>query len=970
MQVAKTMAPQTSKGTLKVNYIKKYPADQIVRPLFRRTLISIAVAGLSLTAVNPVYAADDKEVNELRQEVERLKQALSRSEKALAEEKSAKTSTEKTDNEQTTIPQQAQTTPPEDANELDSLVVTARKKSPLENIKDKPSSVSIVSGEELDRFQATNVTEVLRRIGNVNFNYGNPRTGSLTLRGITTGSSDQIDPTVGVMIDGVSIAYTPLSNGYIYTDIDTVDVTRGPQGTTGGKISNIGRITFKTKEPTFTPVAKVAQTFGEWKTSKTQGVVGGPIIDDLLAWRGSFVREQQEGPFKNEFPDSEDRASYQNTDRTFGRIQFLLTPSENFRAKLSYELQPKGSEFVNGNTVRHPEPTTFSNGVARPANLVDSNYKKYISRAWFNSNPTFWNPSTSFYGDMTNSDNNGAIITSSEGLTGNLYWNVLGHELRSTTGWRTHWFSASNDEGTPYDITKSGGYITEYKQLSQEFHFNSLKDENSLVDYQGGLTYLKSDNQSLGGRTRYGSDAGAFQANDVQYNWLTTGITRSGPNGLNGPANIGANNGQDAGAAQAMLRDTLNNAYKSQDTRIQNKSVGINAQADWHLSKPLTLTTGYAIAQEERQTTQGLLLLDQGVGQDFTTAFINGNTPAAGSAAMAAADRLAAKYFGAAATYNTLNPNQQILLQNAAAIRNGALQPNQNYPYKKAKPWDGTVQAAVVTLTDKLTDEVSVYGSVQYGEKAGIAQVNAGGATALIAKERTTGFELGAKTSLLDNKLLFNANVYVNDIRDFQTTVATVDPVQTAVNAAAGTCTGADCQAYTSQVGNVPKVRAKGIEIDTSYVGLEHFNFRLAAAYNDVRYAEDNYIAFPSERDTTNIAANRRFYNAKGDTLTQAPKFTANLFVGYTLPVFGNHVFHADANYKYTTSFYTSTSEYDRVDAYGLLDLGIGIGRRDGLFDANILVKNAFDKEYNPYGFASYTPSLPRWIGVVFSSKL
>lgn len=952
MRVAKAIAPQTRKGTLKVNHVKKSQADHIARPFFRRTLISIAVAGLSLIAVNPAYAADDQEVNELRQEVERLKQALSRSEKARAEEKSAKTGTEKSDTDLTTIqqPQQAQTTPTEDTNQLDSLVVTARKKNALEKVKDKPASISIVSGEELDRFQATNITEVLRRVGNVNFNYGNPRTGSLTLRGITTGSNDQIDPTVGVVIDGVSIAYTPLANGYIYTDIDTVDVTRGPQGTAGGKASNIGRVTFKTKEPTFYPVASVSQTFGEWKTSKTQAVVGGPIIDDLLAWRGSFVRDQQEGPFKEQFPDSEGRNSYQNTDRTFGRIQFLLTPSENFNAKLSYELQPKGSEFVNGNTVRHPEPTTYSDGVARPANLVDANYKKYVNRSWFNQSPTTWNPSSDFYRYMTNTDNNGSIITSSEGLTANLYLNALGHEFKSITGWRNHWFSASNDEGTPYDITKSGGYITDFKQLSQELRFNSIKDENSLVDYQGGLLYLKTDNHSLGSRTRYGNDAGAFQANDTLYNSLNA-----------------------SAAGQALLRDSLNLAYRSQNTIVENKSIGINAQADWHLSKPLTLTTGYAISIEDRSTTQGLFLLDPGVGGDLTTAFGNSATTAgigASAESQAAADRLAARYFGTGATYAGLTAPQQTLLRDAARVRNGTLQPGSLYPYAKAKPWEGAVQSGVITLTDKINDQVSAYGSVQYGEKAGIAQVSAGGVASLIDKERTTGLEFGVRTSLLDNQLLFNANVYLNDIKNFQTTVANVDPVATAINVAGGNCSGADCQAYVSQVGNVPKVRAKGLEIDATYLGLEHFNFRLAAAYNDARYADDVYFAFPSEQNPGTLPANQRFYNAKGDTLIQSPKFTSNLYAGYNLPVFGNYVFHADANYKYFSRYFTSTSSYDKVDGYGLLDLGVGIGRRDGLFDANVLVKNAFDKEYNPYGFASYTPSLPRWIGIVFTSKL
>ena len=105
-------------------------------------------------------------------------------------------------------------------------------------------------------------------------------------------------------------------------------------------------------------------------------------------------------------------------------------------------------------------------------------------------------------------------------------------------------------------------------------------------------------------------------------------------------------------------------------------------------------------------------------------------------------------------------------------------------------------------------------------------------------------------------------------------------------------------------------------------------------------------------------------------TFLSARLDSINLGVDYSLPVFGNKVFHTTANYKYTSSFSISPSSYDVFNGYGLLDLGVGIGRKDGLFDVNFVAKNAFSASYNNPGFSSYTPSLPRWIGVVFSGKL
>jgi len=926
---------------------KKTKNSQSNPPPFRLSPIAAGILSLALITTGTAYAADDQKVSALEQEVARLKAELEKSQRELAAQKGSQSSVQTESAAQGAEPQVAtgnEVVSEESAN-LDSVVVKGRKKTVLEKVKDVPASVSIVGGEELENLQATNITEVLRRVGNVNFNYGNSRTGSLTLRGITTGSSDQIDPSIGTLLDGVSIAYTPLVNGYIFTDIDTVDVTRGPQGTTGGKASNIGRITFKTRAPTFIPEAQVSQTFGDWNTLKTSGAVGGPVVDGLLAWRGSFVREQADGPFKNKFPDLEGRTSYQNVDRTFGRVQFLLTPTDTFNAKLSLELQPRGDEFVNGNTVRHPEPTRFSDGVLRPAAAVDVAYKKYANRDWFNRSPTTWNPSTDYYRYMTNTDNNGAIRTGSKGATINLDWTVAGHLLESITGYRGHWFSAANDEGTPYDITKSGGYITDYSQLSQEFRISSEK--GGFVDYTAGVYLLKTDNDS-NSRTRYGNDAGAFQASDAQYNLLNA-----------------------TGTGQSLLRDSLNLAYKNTRTYVENTSTAIYGQADWHLSEPLTLTTGYRISREDRQTAQGIYLADKGVGADFNEAFGNSATTAGPTAAgTAAADRLAAKYFGAGSTYASIGvPNQNLLL-NAARIRNSTLQPASFYLTKNAdKAWKGDISSANVSLANKFNENFTVYGTLQYGEKAGISQIDTAGKSSLIDKERTTGYELGFRSWLLNKTLILNADVFLNDIKDFQTTVALEDPVATAAFRLANPAiSAADSVQYQSVVGNLPGVRVKGIELDAAYTGFSNLSLRIAASYNDARYSDDAFLAKPSEINST--APFQRYYNAKGDTLNNAPKISYNLSADYRLPVFGNKVFHAGGNYNYRSSYQVSPSSYDEIDAYGLLDLAVGLGRKDGLFDANFIVKNAFNQSYHVDGFASYTPSLPRWVGVVFSTRL
>jgi outer membrane receptor protein involved in Fe transport len=527
---------------------------------------------------------------------------------------------------------------------------------------------------------------------------------------------------------------------------------------------------------------------------------------------------------------------------------------------------------------------------------------------------------------------------------------VAGHEFQSITGNRAHWFSAANDEGTPFDITKSGGYITNYSQFSQEFRV--LSEKGKIVDYLGGLYYLTTKNDSLT-RTRYGSDAGAYQANDTLYNSLA----------VTGGA-----------AGQALLRDSLDLAYKGTQTFINNKSLGAYAKADWHLTEPLTLTTGYRFSQDNRQTSQSVLITDPGVGADLTTAFGTSSTTTGlvgGAASTAAADALARRYFGATATWASIGATNQNLLRNAARVRNGTLSPGSTYAVTKAPDWNGNVQTLDLALTHKFSDDLSLIGSVQYGEKPGMAQIGSDGKSVDVKKERNSGYELGLRASTPNKALLVNANVFLNDIRDFQTTINAPDAVQTAINQATTSCVGADCQAFTSRVGNLPGVRVRGLEVDAAYTGVEYFTFRIAAAYNDAFYSRDTYLALPNEQNPGTLPASARYYNAKGDTLNNAPKITAKLGIDYSRPAFSDKLFHASANYAYSDGYTTSTaSSYENMPAYGLLDLGIGIGRRDGVFDINLIAKNVLNEDAHPIGWDGYTPRLPRWIGVIFSTKL
>jgi outer membrane receptor protein involved in Fe transport len=165
--------------------------------------------------------------------------------------------------------------------QLDSVVVRSRNR--IEKLQDVPLSISVVSGTELSRLNATGIDEVLKRAGNVSWNQGNQRTSSLSIRGIgKVGQTEAQDPSVGVMVDGVFYAYNALTSSFDFTDVDNVEVTRGPQGTLLGKNASVGIIAINTKRPSFTPSADYSLAFSQRDGFKGSLAAGGPVIDDLL----------------------------------------------------------------------------------------------------------------------------------------------------------------------------------------------------------------------------------------------------------------------------------------------------------------------------------------------------------------------------------------------------------------------------------------------------------------------------------------------------------------------------------------------------------------------------------------------------------------------------------------------------------------------------------------------------------------
>ncbi len=832
--------------------------------------------------------------------------------------------------------------------------VTVRSRKPLAAVKDIPQSVSVVSGDDLKREDATSLEAITKRLANVKWNYGNSSTSSYSIRGIgKIANNNAADPSVALDVDGVPYAFNQL--GYFeFHDVDTAAVSRGPQGFAFGRSATIGAIQVKLKRPSFAPSADVSLGYNQYEgqsLSKANGNVTasatatGPLVDGLLAYRTSLRVNKGNGWLPNKYnPDNQTISS----DRVSGRLQFLLTPSPDFEARVAIEVNPRMSETSNigsTNFFFNETPATYANG-ASTASLLTT--ERRLARPWFTRNTSYTVAGDFFSQVAINSDSQQGVVTGSNGAWAELKWALSDSTtLTSITALKDYYFNAfRDDEGTVFDVQTAAGQNIRYAQTSQEFRLDSRLGDS--VALQAGALFLKTRN-NWGSNAIFGSDGGAWFASNAQYGRL------------------------DADAAgRLLLVDSIADLWTQGPIRSDNQTQAVFGSADWTLAPAWILNTGLRVAREQRQLKQSQLVKEQGFGADLNPAANGGFASDANGVLgtntaeqLAQANRVAARYFGAA-SYAALTAAQRRQVGDAKAIRAGRI--GTLYSSFVAPEVSATQTTWSLGPRWRLNDDITVYATAAHGEKAGLPRIRVTGGVPVaevVRPEKNDALELGFKSTLFEGTLLFNSALFVNRLKDYQQTVFFLDEIAT--NDTANNPTGNPI--YVSGPGNVPEVKAQGLEIDAVYSGIRGLELRASGAYNDTRYVSFPTAPLPVERGNESPA----FYDASGERLPGASRFTLNLGATWRQPVSADKTLVASWN----TSFASGTrsdnnlSSYSRIPKSSTTDVTLGLQGPAARWDVNLWVKNLFDDDTRRnQTWNAWAPGFPRQIGVNVSTKL
>jgi iron complex outermembrane receptor protein len=354
-----------------------------------------------------------------------------------------------------------------------------------------------------------------------------------------------------------------------------------------------------------------------------------------------------------------------------------------------------------------------------------------------------------------------------------------------------------------------------------------------------------------------------------------------------------------------LLQDSLRGLFVYTCTDPSTESEAGFGQANWHLTDKATLTLGARATHESKDN-------------DYHK-YLAANSQLLTNIAAGAYTGATAAQLTAAQAIRTAQSNQ-LGIVNGEAI-------------------NATSYAWLINPSFKITDDVLLYASASHGEKSGAVLFNTTALTTQnVAPEKALDFELGVKAVLLNHRFTVNVNLYDTEVTDYQQNITVPDATQTS--------------GFRTYLGNAPKVRLSGLELDTSYTLNEYFSLTWTGAYNRAIYADFEDAPCPadisSQVNSAGVVVGPFQCNLTGHQLPYAPKFTTNIGPEFNAPISHGYQLHANVNavFRSRANYAAGLSNYGWQGAYTILDAGIGITSANEKWSYDFVGSNLLDKQY------------------------
>lgn len=384
------------------------------------------------------------------------------------------------------------------------IVVTAQKRE--QKIQDVPSSVAVVTSQELSRSNIVTLQDIASKVPGLNIVQGGagPVGVRLILRGQNTGGQGAV---VATVIDDIAVSSTSSNagSGPFGTDVNTYDmsrieVLRGPQGTLYGASAEGGLVKYVTNAPDLNGFHAGGEVLGNVVEHGGEGgalraMVNIPIVEGAAALRISGY-DQYDAPWISNSL-GRDRLS-NGILRNGGRASLLVKPVDDLTIRLSAiidNVRGRGASQVTVNGAASADPFGLPFGYVfnsyRPlpsrvsSQVYAANVQYAAPFATFQSITSYGRQRTAYKGDVLGLAN--VFAPSSAVVFSALYpLKKFNQEVRASSLPDSHIFTV------PVDWQLGGFYTNE--SVPNEFYYDAVNAQTGAQLQQvliatGSVTY-------------------------------------------------------------------------------------------------------------------------------------------------------------------------------------------------------------------------------------------------------------------------------------------------------------------------------------------------------------------------------------------------------------------------------------------------------------------------------------------------
>ena len=351
---------------------------------------------------------------------------------------------------------------------LSDIVVTATRQST--KLQETPVAVTVITSSDIAEQNITTARELAGKTPGVTIQRAGitPLTQVFFIRGI--GESDPIfDPAIAQYVDDVYLprAINGLSD---LTDIERVEVLRGPQGTLFGDNADAGAIRYITKEATDKTTVNIDVGGGNFGTLQTHAYVSGAILKDFLFGSVAFAHDQHDGYTYD--PTIGQHVNDQNTNGF--RAKLLAKFSDSWSALLTLD----GLRDNSASAYYTPKLRIVGGTLAAPVYAASRNDESYASQRPLNHS---WSDGVSLkVTDVFSEHLTFKSITAARGFAQDpVNYNNDGQPLVP--------YNANNP--TPVSVADNV-IVYKEKEWTQEFQAQGNYDK---FDFASGLYFLYED---------------------------------------------------------------------------------------------------------------------------------------------------------------------------------------------------------------------------------------------------------------------------------------------------------------------------------------------------------------------------------------------------------------------------------------------------------------------------------------------